>query len=199
MAITAREKRGPADLPDTFTAARARTSGLSRRRLYTLRDHGLIEPLARGLYRRRDAPAADLDLIAAARKAPLATLCLATALARHGLTDAIPTANDIAIPRGTRRPAIHAPIQWHSFDQETFEIGRELIDLDDATSIGLYSAERSIIDAFRTRGLEGHELGYEALRRWLRRRGSQPGELLDLAGRLPRAIGPLRHALEVLL
>ncbi|TDU90668.1 putative AbiEi antitoxin of type IV toxin-antitoxin system [Kribbella voronezhensis] len=198
MAATAR-RRATADLPDTFTAARARTSGLSRRQLYTLRNHGSIEPLARGLYRKRDAPAADLDLIAAARKAPLATLCLTTALARHGLTDAIPATNDIAIPRGTRRPAINAPIQWHSFDAATFELGRGSVELDETTSIGIYSAERSIVDAFRTRGLEGHELGYEALRRWLRRPGSQPGELLDLANRLPRASGPLRHALEVLL
>jgi predicted transcriptional regulator of viral defense system len=189
----------PADLPDTFSYARARAAGLSRRRIYTLRDHGVIESLARGLYRRHDAPVADVDLIAVARKAPRATLCLTTALARHGLTDAIPAANDIAIPRGTRRPVVDAPVQWHSFDLATFELGRESIDLEGGTPIGLYSAERCIVDAFRTRGVEGHELGYEALRRWLRRRGSQPGELLDLAGRLPRAATPLRIALEVLL
>lgn len=189
----------PANLPQTFSYARARAAGLSRRRLYTLRDHGLIEPLARGLYRRQDAPAADLDLIAVARKAPRATLCLATALARHGLTDAIPAANDVAIPRGTRRPIVDAPVQWHSFDPATFDLGRQSIDLEAGTTIGLYSPERSIVDAFRTRGVEGHELGYEALRRWLRRRGSQPGELLEMARQLPRAAGPLRIALEVLL
>lgn len=189
----------PAGLPDTFSYARARAAGLSRRRLYTLRDHGVIESLARGLYRRQDAPAADVDLIAAAQKAPRATLCLTTALARHGLTDAIPAANDLAIPRGTRRPVVDAPIQWHWFDPATFELGRESIELEGDTMIGLYSAERSIVDAFRTRGVEGHELGYEALRRWLMRRGSRPGELLDLAGRIPRATTPLRIALEVLL
>src|SRR5882757_5548175 len=128
----------PADLPDTFSYARARAAGLSRRRIYTLRDHGVIESLARGLYRRHDAPVADVDLIAVARKAPRATLCLTTALARHGLTDAIPAANDIAIPRGTRRPVVDAPVQWHSFDLATFELGRESIDLEGGTPIGLY-------------------------------------------------------------
>jgi predicted transcriptional regulator of viral defense system len=198
--MVAEATRGlPSGLPDTFTYAGARAAGLSRRQLYTLRDHGLIEPLARGIYRRHDAPAADLGLITVARKAPLATLCLATALARHGLTDAIPAANDIAIPRGTRHPTVDTAVQWHWFDPATFELGRQSIDLDAGTVIGIYSPERSIVDAFRTRGVEGHELGYEALRRWLSRQGSQPGELLDLAGRLPRAATPLRIALEVLL
>ena len=189
----------PAGLPDTFTYARARAVGLSNRRLYALRDHGLIEPLARGLYRRMDAPAADLGLIAAAQKAPRATLCLATALARHGLSDAIPAANDIALPRGTRRPAVDSPVEWHWFDPATFDLGRESMDIDVGTAIGIYTPERSIIDAFRTRGTEGHELGHQALRRWLRRRGSQPGELLELARQFPRATTPLRAALEVLL
>lgn len=189
----------PADLPDTFSYACARSAGLSRRQIYTLRDHGLIDSLARGVYRRHDAPAADLGLIAVAEKAPLATICLASALARHGLTDAIPAANDIAIPRGTRRPVVDTPVQWHWFDPATFTLGRESTELDAGTRIGIYSPERSIVDAFRTRGVEGHELGYEALRRWLSQRGSRPGELLDLARRLPRATTPVRIALEVLL
>ncbi|MBM0229308.1 type IV toxin-antitoxin system AbiEi family antitoxin domain-containing protein, partial [Micromonospora sp. ATA51] len=38
-------------------AGRRRTleAGLSERQLYRLRDHGLIEPVGRGLYRRHDA------------------------------------------------------------------------------------------------------------------------------------------------
>ena len=44
--------------------------------------------------------------------------------------------------------------------------------VDDGLALGVYSAERSIIDAFRLRHQEGEELAIEALRRWLRR-GSQ--------------------------
>jgi hypothetical protein len=120
-------------------------------------------------------------------------------LARHGLSDAIPAANDIALPRGTRRPAVDSQVQWHWFDPVTFDLGRESMDIDVGTAIGIYTPERSIIDAFRTRGTEGHELGHEALRRWLRRRGSQPGELLELARQFPRAATPLSAALEALL
>jgi hypothetical protein len=112
------------------------------------------------------APAADLGLIAAAQKAPRATLCLATACRTRS-----PPSTTLR-SRGVR---------------------------DVGTAIGIYTPERSIIDAFRTRRIEGDELGHEALRRWLRRRGSQPGELLELARQFPRAAAPLRVALEVLL
>lgn len=199
MRAEATSRGVPSGLPATFTYADARRAGLTKHRLYALRDHGVVEPLARGLYRRVDAPAADLGLIAIAAKAPLATICLATALARHGLSDAIPAATDIALPRGARHPTVETPVQWHWFDRPTFEIGREPVALDRSTSIGIYTPERSIVDAFRTRGTEGHELAYEALRRWLRRRGSQPGDLLALAHRFPRAATPLRNALEALL
>lgn len=60
--------------------------------------------LGRGLYRWADAPAADLDLIEIAERAPRATLCLETALAHHDLVDATPASIDIAIPRGETRP-----------------------------------------------------------------------------------------------
>lgn len=186
-------------LPATFSYSEARAAGLGKRALYRLRDEGSIELIGRGLYRRADAELADLGLLSVAARSTLATLCLATALARHGLSDAIPPAPDVALPRGTRAPATEASIQWHFFSRDTFDIGREELPLDRETSIGLYSAERSIIDAFRTRGTEGHELANEALRRWLRRPKTQPSELLLLARRFPRAEEPLRTSLELLL
>ena len=186
-------------LPATFSYSDARAAGLSKRALYRLRDEGSIEVIGRGLYRRSDAALADLGLLSVAARSPLATLCLATALARHGLSDAIPPAPDVALPRGTRAPATEAMIQWHFFARDTFDIGRGVLALDQETAIGLYSAERSIIDAFRTRGTQGHELANEALRRWLRRPKTQPSELLLLAHQFPRAEEPLRTSLELLL
>jgi len=44
-------------------------------------------------------------------------------------------------------------------------------------AIGLYSAERSIIDASRLRHQDGPDLAYEALRGWLRRRDASPAAL----------------------
>jgi len=193
-------KRPLRALPTTFTYAQARDAGFSKHGLYRLREAGGIAAIGRGIYRQAGAEPADTDLIAIAVKTPRATLCLETALSRHGLSDAIPAAPDVALPRGTRSPSMSdAVVRWHHFAPATFDLGRELLALDEDTSIGIYDAQRSIIDAFRMRATEGHELGYEALRRWLRASGSQPGQLIRLAQQFPKAETPLRLALAALL
>lgn len=187
------------DLPATFTYAEARAAGLSKRELYRLRDEGRLQPIARGVFRRADAKPGDEGLLAIAARAPRATLCLTTALVRHRLSDAIPSAPDVALPRGTRAPVTSTAVQWHFLDLGTFEIGRSTVALDPSLEIGLYGPERSIIDAFRMRRTEGLELGREALKRWLRQRGSSPAQLLALAKHFPRVERSLRDVLEVLL
>ncbi|MFG2060419.1 type IV toxin-antitoxin system AbiEi family antitoxin domain-containing protein [Micromonospora sp. NPDC048871] len=193
------ESRRLGMLPATFSYSQALDAGFSEWQLYRLRDQGLIASVGRGLYRRHDAEVVDVDLIEVARRAPSATLCLTTALARHGLTDEIPSRIDVALPRGRHRPTTSAPITWHSFDPTTFDVGRTELSLDPDTSIGLYGPERSIIDAVRLRHREGPELAYEALRRWLRRREASPSKLLIMARRVPKAERPIREALEILL
>lgn len=190
----------PAGLPTAFSYTEARARGISDRRLYALRDAGLIEQLGRGLFQRTDASgSADSDLIEIAHRALQATLCLTTALARHGLTDAIPPSIDVALPRGHRHPRTRVPVTWHAFAAGTFSIGRDELALTTGIQIGLYSPERCIIDAFRLRHLEGPETAIEALRRWLRRRGAQPATLLRMARAFPKAEPALRSALEILL
>ena len=185
-------------LPATFSYRQARARGISKRQLYRWRDEGVVELLGRGLYRRTDAPVADVDLIEVAHRAPRATLCLTSALVQHGLSDAIPASHDVAVPRGWRTPVVSAPVTWHRFDLATFEVGREMLRLDEQTTIGLYGAARSIVDAFRLASQHGPEVGHEALRRWLRR-GGKPADLLEVARYFPRTAPRLRSALEVLL
>ena len=133
------------------------------------------------------------------RGAPKATICLTTALAHHGLVDAIPSQTDLALPRGQWYPAGECQIRWHSFDERTFEIGRTTAPIFGARHrIGLYSAERSLVDAFRLRSLIGYEVAVEALRAWLKRRGSSPAELVGIARQIPRSEGLIRQALSFL-
>jgi hypothetical protein len=183
-------------LPETFRYSEA-LDRISERQFRRLKDDGSIIALSRGLYRKSDW-LGDEDLIEIAAKAPQATLCLRSALARHDLIDDIPAEIDIAIPRGSWTPETTAPVRWRHFDTETFDLGRGSLDIDGGRSIGLYSAERSIIDAFRLRHLEGADLANEALKRWLRQSG-QPSELLALARSFPRALTALRETLEILL
>jgi hypothetical protein len=186
-------------LGDTFTYSEAKRARVGDKRLYRLRDTGEIIALGGGVYRWSDAPPADTDLIEIAERADRATLCLETALARHGLIDAIPATIDIAIPRGSTRPSLRAPCRLHQFDARTFDLGRESIDVGARRPIGLYSPDRSLVDVIRLRHLEGSELAWEALRRWLRKPGRSPAQLIELARNFPGAEPALRQALEVLL
>src|ERR1700733_13262059 len=94
------------DLPLVFSYSKAREAGISAERLYAYRNEGILNQIGRGLYRWADAPEIDQDLLEVAYRVPRATLCLGTALARHGLTDAIPDRRDVAIPRGSRVPTL---------------------------------------------------------------------------------------------
>lgn len=186
-------------LPPLFSYTDARCHGLSDRDLRALQDEGQIEKIARGLFIIEGLDA-DPDLIEISFRAPSATLCLTTALARHGLVDEIPATLDIALPRGTRQPAIATPVTWHKFNPDTFDLGRERLDVGAGRHIGVYSAQRSICDAFRLRHSEGTELANEALKRWLRLPNSQPSQLLATAAKLgPKALAPIRTTLQVLL
>ncbi|MGH8472965.1 MAG: type IV toxin-antitoxin system AbiEi family antitoxin domain-containing protein [Gammaproteobacteria bacterium] len=160
---------------------------MSRSGLYRAAKAGTYQRIARGIYRPADAPAADWDWIEAATRRSDATICLASALAFHDLTDSIPDALDIAIPRGSRIPATQAAINWHLFGKETFDLGREAIEIPgSALRMAIYSPERCIADAFRLRGDLGYELGRDALRVWIRR-GGRPAALIAIATRIPRA------------
>lgn len=75
-------------LRPAFIYTQARAAGISAERLYAYRDQGFIAQIARGLYRWADAPEIDQELLEIAHRAPRGTLCLVTALARHGLTGA---------------------------------------------------------------------------------------------------------------
>lgn len=183
---------------ETLKPNQATDLGMSASSLYRAARSGRYDKIARGIYREVDAPPADWDWIEAATRRSDATICLASALAHYDLTDAIPTALDIAIPRGSRIPAGNSAIAWHLFDRKTFDLGRTQIEIPGSKmTIGIYSPERCIADAFRLRADTGYELGRDALREWLRL-GGKPAQLMDIASQLPRASGPLQRTLEAL-
>lgn len=190
-----------ASMPDLLGYRSLAALGLTRRQFDRLIEAGEYERIAPGLFLR--AGAAD-DTTAAwmaiATKRPEATLCLLSALSIHDLTDEIPTRSDIAIPRGTHALTIaFAAISWHRFDAATFGIGRTEYALPGGLSIGLYSAERTIIDLFRLSHDWGSDLAVEALKRWLRGRGNSPSALLAMAREFPKGRPALQNALEILL
>jgi predicted transcriptional regulator of viral defense system len=193
---------GEAALPTIIGRADLSGLGLTPHRLYSMARAGELEQIAPGFYVRpgelddTTATWASISL-----RNPSATICLLSALALHELTDEIPRATDIALPRGERTLSTKlTPINWHSFDRATFGLGRTEHRLtDDGLTIGLFSPERTIIDSFRLRHEIGADIANDALKRWLRRRGSVPATLLELAHSFPRTLPALRSTLEILL
>ncbi|MGH9624398.1 MAG: type IV toxin-antitoxin system AbiEi family antitoxin domain-containing protein [Bryobacteraceae bacterium] len=189
----------PANLPPVFTYSDALAVGLSAERLYRHRDEGLLEQLGHGLYRRANASPADYNRLEISHRVAEGTVCLITALARHGLMDVIPDGIEIAIQRGRRIPALQSPANIHVFVKDTFYLERGVIRVGDDLTLGLYSAERSLIDMVRLRHREGAHIAWEALRRCLRRKGAKPAALIEMARSFHGAENAVHHALEIVL
>lgn len=188
-------------LPDLLGYKDLADAGLTRRQFERLIETEEYERIAPGQFLRSgatdDTTAAWMAIVT---KRPQATLCLLTALSIHDLTDEIPTRSNIAIPRSTKPlTAWSAPISWHHFDAATFDIGRTEHALPGGGAIGLYSAERTIIDLFRLSHEWGSDLAIDALKRWLRAKGNSPSQLLAMAKRIPKGRPALQNALEILL
>jgi len=183
-----------------LTLAAAHSAGITKDRLYAQVAAGRLERVGRGVY--IDPEAIDLslaNLAGATARQERATMCLASALVLHGLSDAIPFATDIALPRGTRHPAGFDHVTWHSFDAVTFDIGRTRLETVGGIDVFAYSPERTIIDCFRLAHREGSDQAHLALRRWLRHQHGAPSALLETAQSFPRTATRIRQALEVLL
>jgi hypothetical protein len=187
-------------LPAAFTRQSALEAGLTRSQLDRLIHDGHLERFGRGLLLRPVmTDDADLDILEAVLRSPDAMICLSSSLAFHDLTDEIPAKTDLAVPRGAHRPTGPPTVSWHTFDPVTFGVGRIQHPVSQGITIGLYGPERSIIDAFNPRMGSGSDIAVDALRRWLRKPGSQPSSLLTMAKPWPHARVPLVRAMQVLL
>lgn len=187
-----------AALPATFTTRAARAAGLHPRVLYRLRDDGDLVELSRGVFRRADDPAPTWpDLLAVAHRTPTAIVCCVSALVVHDLTDEIPRAVQIAVPRPQRSPTIdYPPTEVFRFDSTTFEVGLSSVDAAPGEPVRVYSPERAVIDVMRLRHRLGEPLAHAALRLYLGRPTARPGELLALA-RTMNVFGPVRTAVDI--
>jgi predicted transcriptional regulator of viral defense system len=184
-------------VPATFTTQTARQLGVHPRDLYRLRDVGDIIELSRGVFRRADAPPATYpDLLAVAYRAPRAVVCCVSAAAVYDLTDELPAATQIAVPKRDRPPRIsYPPTEIFRFDEDAFELGLSSLEAAEGEDIRVYGPERTVVDLMRLRHRLGEQLAYEALRRYLRSRGAKPSAVLRLAAKLG-VEGPVRLALD---
>jgi hypothetical protein len=190
---------GLSGLPPTFTTGQARAAGAHPRDLYAARNSGELLELSRGVFRRADAPAASHpDLLAVSLRVPRAVVCLLSAAAVHDLTDEIPMAVQIAVPRRTWPPKLdHPPVEVFLWDPATFELGVAAVEVAPGEWARIYSPGRTVVDLMRMRHKLGESVAHVAVRRYLSRRDARVADLMTYAKALD-VLGPVRAVIDVL-
>lgn len=169
------------------------------RDLYALRDAGILERVSRGIYRLADLPPlTEPDLVTISTRVAKAVICLVSALRFHGLTEEIPRAVSIALPRGAHRPKLDwPPVEVSWFSGAMFSAGIATHEIDNV-SVRIYCPEKTVADCFKFRNRIGTEVAIGALRQGLAERRFTPAEFMRFARicRVGRVVSPY---LEVLL
>jgi predicted transcriptional regulator of viral defense system len=139
---------------------------------------GEIVRLARGLYQLPDAVLDPQQSLAeAARLVPKGVICLASALAFHGLTDQMPPKVWIAIGRKDWRPRVtYPPLRVARFSDEELRRGVERKKIA-GTAVPVFGVAKTVADLFRYRRTVGELLAVEGLRQALRQRKATPAQL----------------------
>lgn len=178
--------------------ADAMSIGIGRRALYAMRDAGIIEPLARGLFRLASLePLGHPDLVTVATRIPHGVVCLISALSFHDLTTQVPHVIDLALSRGTRKPRLeYPPTRFFWFSGAAFSEGIETHQLD-GKPVRIYDPEKTLTDCFRYRNQIGMDVVVEALGLWRERRRKKLDALLKYA-RMRHVERTMRPYLEAL-
>ena len=140
-------------------------AGIQPRTLYFLRDEGLIEVLAKGLFKLSSHNSiSELDIVTIALKYPNAVICLISALSFYGITTQIPHMVYIALKKGSETPRIeYPPISVHRLSGENYSIGIQEKNID-GINAKIYSIEKTLVDCFKFRNKIGLDTAIEALK-----------------------------------
>jgi predicted transcriptional regulator of viral defense system len=164
--------------------------GITAATVARMREKGLVNQLARGLYQLPDA-ATDTNhtLAEAAKLVPKGVVCLVSALAFHQLTDTIPRRVWVAIGPKDRRPAIkQPPLQIVRFGDKVLRHGIDEHRIE-GVPVHIYSAAKTVVDLFRYRQSAGKRyqkapglnLALEGMREALRQRKATPSAIAEYA------------------
>jgi predicted transcriptional regulator of viral defense system len=185
-AVALLEKKGMMRL------AEFRDTGITATTISRMKEKGLVLQLSRGLYQLADASIDTQHALAeAAKRVPKGVVCLTSALAFHGLTDAIPSRVWMAIGPKDRRPRIETPpMQFVRFGEKVLPSGIN-VHLIDGVAVRIYDPAKTIVDLFRYRRSAGTRyqkspglnLALEGLREALRRRAATPAEIASFANK----------------
>lgn len=179
--------------------ALAIAAGVSPRALYALRDGGVLERLARGLYRLADYdPLSNPDLAVVATKIPDGVVCLVSALAFHGITTQIPHVVHVARRRGAEPSRLtYPPVKTVWFTGAAFTEGVEEHRID-GVPLSVYSLEKTLADCFKYRRKIGLDVAIEALKLYRSEGRVKAGDIMRYA-KVCRVANVMRPYLEAIL
>jgi predicted transcriptional regulator of viral defense system len=199
-AVSLLRQRGMARLSEFIEA------GITAATVARLKEKGTLLQLSRGLYQLPDAPLdANHTLAEAAKLVPRGVICLVSALAFHGLTDAIPPRVWIAIGPKDRLPRVRQPaLQTVRFPEKLLRSGIEHHAIE-GVPVRIYNPAKTVADLFRYRQSQGTRyrkspglnLALEGLREVLRQRKATPAEIARYAseGGVWKVIEPYLEAM----
>lgn len=173
--------------------------GIAPLTLYTMRDHGIITALSRGVYAIADREIqTNIDAIAVVKRVPRAVICLISALDIHGITLQIPHSVHIALPKQMPVPRIdYPPVSVVRMTKDSYEAGRITVPTGDM-DLPVYDVEKTIADCFKYRKKLTLDIALEALKMYKRQKRVKVDELLKYA-KICRVEKIMRRYLEAIL
>jgi predicted transcriptional regulator of viral defense system len=163
--------------------------------------HGMAEQLQRGVYRAVDSSMQPHEsLLEVQLRIPYGVVCLASALAFHGLTTFIPKTVQLAVPRKRKPPKLeYPPLEVFYFSDDHYTYGVEQHSIANH-KLNVYSPEKTLADLLRYQKQLGDELFREGLKNYLQRKKPKADiHALLAAAKVCGVEAKLRPLLEVLL
>ncbi|MBN1292053.1 MAG: type IV toxin-antitoxin system AbiEi family antitoxin domain-containing protein [Candidatus Latescibacteria bacterium] len=173
--------------------------GITRYKLYSLRDKGVIEQVTRGIYRLAELPMiSNPDLVTVSLRYPDAVICLISALSFHEITTQVPHEIFIAVSRDSRIPQLdHPPLRAFKFSHNTFEAGIENHKID-GVAVRIFNPEKTLADCFKYRNKIGMDVVLEALKLYKARKKINLSEILEYA-KICRVENVMKPYLEAMI
>lgn len=174
-------------------------AGYPRSTLSRLIKKGILQRVARGLYRTVDSEVTEHHtLVEVAKAYPKAVVCLLSALLFHDLTTQLPRKTWLAVENKSWAPKqgpTRLEIVWlrgRAFSEgvETHEVG--------GVPVRVYDPAKTVADCFKFRNRIGTDVAVEALRETLREKRATPAEIMRYA-QICRVESVIRPYLEALI
>jgi predicted transcriptional regulator of viral defense system len=170
--------------------------GISRPRVRSLVDQGILEKASRGLYVLRSADVSENRTLAeVGKKVPHGVICLLSALRFHDLTTQSPHQVWVALERSAWTPKVdHISLKIVRYSGEAFEEGHQE-HLIEGVPVRITSPAKTVADCFKYRNKIGLDVALEALREVRRKRLCTMEELMHFA-RICRVANVMKPYLE---